>query len=83
MKRTKFSSLEGEQFDREHVDQLAVRLQLLPYTTESASEADELLDLFISKTIAATTAKDIDAIVHWGVEAMQEFVPFFVLYIVV
>lgn len=69
-----FVSLEGPEFDYEHSHQLAVRLQLLPYETESEERADELLDAFITKTIAATNAKDIDSIVQWGVEAMQEYV---------
>jgi len=67
-----FVSLEGPEFDREHSHQLAVRLQLLPYGTESEEQANELLETFITKTIAATNAKDVDSIVQWGVEAMQE-----------
>jgi len=69
-----FVSLRGPDFDREHAHQLAVRLQLLPYTTESEQQANELFETFITKTIAATNAKDVDSIVQWGVEAMQEFV---------
>jgi hypothetical protein len=67
-----FVSLEGPEFDFEHAHQLAVRLQLLPYDTESEQQANELLETFITKTIAATNAKDVDSIVQWGVEAMQE-----------
>lgn len=69
-----FISLEGPSFDREHGHQLAVRLQLLPYTTESEEQADELLQTFIAKTIASINAKDIDSVAQWGVEALQESV---------
>jgi hypothetical protein len=72
--RPSFSSLEGETFDREHSHQLAVRLQLLPYATESEEQSNALLETFIAKTIAATNAKDVEAVVQWGVEAMQECV---------
>jgi hypothetical protein len=72
--RPSFVSLEGPSFDREHGHQLAVRLQLLPYTTESVEQADDLLQTFIAKTIAATKAKDIDSVAQWGVEALQESV---------
>ncbi|PVG02608.1 hypothetical protein CPB86DRAFT_822639 [Serendipita vermifera] len=71
--RPSFSSLEGEIFDREHSHQLAVRLQLLPYATESEEQSNALLETFIAKTIAATNAKDVEAVVQWGVEAMQEW----------
>lgn len=69
-----FISLLGSQFDREHGHQLAVRLKLLPYATESEEQADDLLQTFIAKTIAATNAKDVDSIAQWGVEALQESV---------
>lgn len=68
-----FVALEGPDFDREHADQLAVRLDLLPYKTESEAQANHLLETFITKLIAATNAKDVDSIVQWGVEAMQEW----------
>ena len=67
-----FAALEGAAFDREHADQLAVRLDLLPYTTESDAQANQLLEGFITKVVAATDAKDVDSIIQWGVEAMQE-----------
>jgi hypothetical protein len=67
-----FSSLQGSSFDREHVHQLAVRLQLLPYATESGDDASRLLETFVAKMITATNAKDVDSVVQWGVEALQE-----------
>ncbi|KAG8862046.1 hypothetical protein FRC20_011394 [Serendipita sp. 405] len=71
--KSHFVALEGPDFDREHAEQLAVRLDLLPYTTESEQQANDLLETFIAKLIASTNAKDADSIVQWGVEAMQEY----------
>ncbi|KAG8850401.1 hypothetical protein FRB91_009083 [Serendipita sp. 411] len=71
--KSHFVALEGPDFDREHAEQLAVRLDLLPYTTESEQQANDLLETFIAKLIASTNAKDADSIVQWGVEAMQEW----------